>query len=100
RKNGKDWQLVGAMYTAPRSATLEELNERVPLGVARWHSHTNLCMPAKGTVKPDYKRFGLEGSISSQKEGEAAGGIFYPQVFGWMVHVYPYESTTAKMFQQ
>ena len=22
---------------------------------------------------------------------EAAGGRFFPQAFGWMVHVYPYE---------
>ncbi|MDF2773917.1 MAG: hypothetical protein K0S86_3414, partial [Geminicoccaceae bacterium] len=33
-------RLVGAMYTAPKDATPDELNERVPLGIARWHLHT------------------------------------------------------------
>ena len=45
KKTKDGYELVGAMYTAPRTATLDELNERVPLGVARWHQHTNLCIP-------------------------------------------------------
>src|ERR1700683_5059041 len=33
RKSSSGWELVGAMYTMPRSATEEQLNERVPLSV-------------------------------------------------------------------
>ena len=37
-------------------------------------------------------KFGLMGSISTLEACEAAGGKFLPHVFGWMVHVYPYET--------
>ena len=98
-KNG--YELAGAMYTAPRGATLEQLNERVPLGIAQWHAHTNLCMPQAGrATKADRKRFGLTGSISTPQACKEAGGRFYPQVFGWMVHVYPFESSRAKIWTQ
>ena len=29
---------------------------------------------------------------------DAAGGKFYPSIFGWMVHVYPYEDSLDKIF--
>ena len=35
-------------------------------------------------------RFGFTGTISEQAECEAAGGNFHKQIFGWMVHVYPF----------
>jgi hypothetical protein len=89
RKTRDGYELTGAMYTAPRSASLDQLDERVPLGIARWHAHINLCMPQRGTVA-DWSRFGLSGSIATQDACRQAGGQFYPQVFGWMVHVYPY----------
>jgi hypothetical protein len=38
------------------------------------------------------------GSISTQEACEAVGGKFIPQVFGWMLHVYPYEATLEKQF--
>ena len=38
-------------------------------------------------------RFGLNGSISKAEECEAAGGAFMPHIFGWMVHIYPWEKT-------
>jgi hypothetical protein len=28
----------------------------------------------------------------------AAGGRFFPQLFGWMVHVYPFEKTLDKIW--
>src|SRR5579871_449382 len=88
---GGGWELIGAMYTAPRTATLDQLNERVPLSVAQWHVHTNLCIPKRGELRDaDWKKFGLDGSISTADACEAAGGRFFPQIFGWMVHVYPY----------
>jgi hypothetical protein len=101
RKTASGYDLVGAMYTMPRRATEEQLNERVPLSVATWHQHTNLCMPPKGNRDrhhTDWTKFGLRGSISTQEACDAAGGTFYPVVLGWMVHVYPYEDSTAKVF--
>lgn len=99
KKTSGGYELVGAMYTMPKRANEEQLNERVPLSVATWHLHTNLCMPPKGTGKKvDWMKFGLRGSISTEAACEAAGGTFHPVVFGWMVHVYPYEDSSAKIF--
>lgn len=99
KKTASGYELVGAMYTMPKRATEEQLNERVPLSVASWHLHTNLCMPPKGDRRhADWTKFGLRGSITSESACHAAGGTFYPVIFGWMVHVYPYEDTTAKIF--
>jgi hypothetical protein len=101
RKTSDGYQLVGAMYTMPKRATEEQLNQRVPLSVATWHQHTNLCMPPKGNRDrrhTDWTKFGLRGSITTQEACDAAGGTFYPVIFGWMVHVYPYEDSTAKVF--
>jgi hypothetical protein len=101
KKTKTGYELIGAMYTAPQGATLEQLNERIPVGVAQWHAHTNLCMPSGArNVKIDWTRFGLTGSISTPESCKRAGGRFYPQVFGWMVHVYPFETTRAKIWAQ
>jgi hypothetical protein len=87
------------MYTMPKRATEEQLNERVPLSVATWHLHTNLCMPPKDERRTvDYTKFGLKGSITAQEACDAAGGRFFPVMFGWMVHVYPYEDSSQKIF--
>src|SRR5580692_8573095 len=65
-KTKDGYTLIGAMYTAPKNDTLEQLDERVPLGVARWHAHTNLCLPKQGeSAQTDWKKFGLTGSIST-----------------------------------
>jgi hypothetical protein len=40
--------LVGAMYTAPKRASEQELDTRVPLSVAQWHKHINWCLPPRG----------------------------------------------------
>jgi hypothetical protein len=89
------FKLVGAMYTDRVDATEDELNERIPLSIARWHQHINFCKAPTGQKAayfgPDAK-FGLRGSITTQETCEAAQGKFYPHVFGWMVHVYPYET--------
>jgi hypothetical protein len=95
------YTLVGAMYTDRVDANENELNERIPLSVARWHQHVNFCKAPEGQKAgyfgPDAK-FGLLGSISSREACEAAGGTFLPHVFGWMVHVYPYESDPKKVW--
>lgn len=99
KKTSTGYELVGAMYTMPKRATEEQLNERVPLSVASWHLHTNLCMPpAAQRRNADWTKFGLRGSIATQEACDAAGGKFHPVIFGWMVHVYPYEDSTEKIF--
>lgn len=99
QKTPRGYELVGAMYTMPKWATEDQLNERVPLSIATWHLHTNLCIPPIGQrLTADYAKFGLRGSITTREVCDAAGGKFYPVIFGWMVHVYPYEDTTAKIF--
>ncbi|SRR5579885_49895 len=40
-----DYVLVGAMYSAPAYYTPDQLDEMVPLSVARWHQHVNICLP-------------------------------------------------------
>jgi hypothetical protein len=95
-KHGSEYKLVGAMYTAPVGFSEEQLNERVPLSVAQWHQHVNFCRPPKGREREMLGRnpqFGLQGSISTDEACQAAGGTFMPHVFGWMVHVYPWEKT-------
>lgn len=95
------YKLVGAMYTDRVSATEEELNQRVPLSIARWHQHINFCK-APGGHDAEYfgpqARFGLMGSITTKEECETAGGQFHPHLFGWMVHVYPYETDPKKIW--
>jgi len=99
RKTAEGYELVGAMYTMPKRAAEEQLNERVPLSVAMWHLHTNLCMPPKDQRQSaDWTKFGLHGSIATQEGCHAAGGQFHPTIFGWMVHVYPYETSLDKIF--
>lgn len=100
RKAKDSYELVGAMFTAPKSATEQQLNDRVPLSMARWHEHVNLCLPPKGTPlqHADWKQFGLTGSIATQDACVAAGGRWIPQIFGWMVHVYPFETNPEKIW--
>ena len=99
RKTSGGYELVGAMYTMPKRATEEQLNARVPLSIAMWHLHTNLCMPPREQrAHADWSKFGLRGSISTQQACDAAGGRFQPVIFGWMVHVYPYEDSLDKIF--
>jgi hypothetical protein len=94
------WKLAGAMYTAPKRFTEDQLNDRVPLSVARWHKHVNLCLPPKGEpwTPGNFKKFGLAGSIATEEACQEAGGRWVPQIFGWMVHVYPFETDPAKVW--
>ena len=84
-------QLIGAMYTASRRTSEDELNERVPLSVARWHRHVNWCVPARNAKERWFETkngrpvFGPLG-VATEDECKAANGRFIPQAFGWMVH--------------
>jgi len=94
KKTSTGYELVGAMYTAPRGTSEAKLDQRVPLGVARWHRHVNLCFPPKGQgANADWTKFGPNGSIATRAACDTAGGRFFPQIFGWMVHVYPWATT-------
>ena len=93
-KQGDGYKLIGVMYTAKKNASEDDLNARIPLSIAQWHAHVNLCMPPRDRRRealPPNAKFGLAGSIATQEDCDAAGGRFLPQVFGWMVHVYPFE---------
>jgi hypothetical protein len=84
--------LVGVMYTMPADTPLEELDRRIPLSIARWHQHTNLCLPPRGGQDggdPAVRaaEFGPRGRIATREACAAAGGRWFPRMFGWMVHV-------------
>ena len=100
-RHGSSYKLIGAMYTAPKRFTEDELNQRVPLSVAQWHEHVNMCAPPKGKEAEMFAvipRFGLAGSIITKQQCDAAGGTFYPVVFNWMVHVYPFEKDSTDVW--
>jgi hypothetical protein len=91
KKTGDGWRFVGAMYSAPWGSTEEELNERYPLSMAQWHAHVKICVPRDLQdldSLAENPTFGFEGSIASDEECSEAGGRFFPNVLGWMVHVY------------
>ena len=85
--------LVGAMYAAAGRASLEQLDARVPLSVARWHEHVNWCVPPLGRrdrwreTREGRPLFGPKSSIATAAACSAVGGRFLPHIFGWMVHV-------------
>jgi hypothetical protein len=95
-RHGEALTLVGVMYTANKSATQQELDADVPLGIARWHRHVRFCWPPPG-VQND-PRFGFAGTIADDAACRAAGGRWMPELFGWMVHVWPLEQDEAKIW--
>jgi hypothetical protein len=93
-KTGDGYKLIGVMYTAPKSSNWNDLDQRIPLSVAQWHAHINLCLPPadrRSEAWGPHPKFGLAGSITTRTDCDAAGGKFMPQIFGWMVHLYPFE---------
>jgi hypothetical protein len=83
--------LTGAMYTASKRTSEAELDQRVPLSVARWHRHVNWCIPKRNQkdrwaeTRNGRPVFGPLG-VATKEECDDAGGHFIPQAFGWMVH--------------
>lgn len=101
RKHATGYELIGVMYTAPRRFSEAQLDERVPLSIARWHQHVNICLPSGTAVeraRADWTRFGFTGSIATESACKKAGGRWRPVIFGWMVHVYPFEETQEKIW--
>ncbi|HET7566068.1 MAG TPA: hypothetical protein VFJ96_13790 [Gemmatimonadaceae bacterium] len=103
-KHGDSYTLVGAMYTAPRTASLDALNARVPLSVGQWHEHVNLCVPRRGDrarwaeQKDGKPLFGPDGTITTADACAAADGRFFPQLFGWMIHVHPFATSRGSVW--
>ncbi len=99
KKAGDGYELEGAMYTAPRGMSEDQLNERVPLSVAQWHAHVNICFQPDGSRRRmTRKQLGFKGTIATELECQQAGGRFVPQAGGWMIHVYPFEATPTKIW--
>jgi len=95
------FRLEGVMYTDSTSATLSELDQRIPLSVARWHEHINFCAAPANKVREyhgENPRFGMFGSIHTAEACKAAGGTFFPVIFSWMIHVFPYEADLKDLF--
>ena len=96
--------LIGVMYSETPGATLEELDRRVPLSIARWHQHVNLCLPALGTAarrrgsSSGRPVFGPRSPIATPEACAAAGGRFVPRLFGWMVHVNAFADEPAAVW--
>src|SRR3989442_548763 len=90
--------LAGAMCTAPDRTSLDALDQRIPLSVARWHEHVNWCLPPRGQrerwreTRDGKPLFGPKSPIATAEACNAAGGRFVPRLFGWMVHVMAFES--------
>jgi hypothetical protein len=85
------------MYTMPKHASPDRLDDRVPLSIARWHKHVNWCMPEPGEeqrwleTRDGHPVFGPESPISTKAECDAARGKFHPNLFGWMIHANVFE---------
>ena len=96
-------ELLGAMYTAPVSADLAELDRRVPLSVTQWHLHQNVCVPRPLWDEAEWARttrggravYGPGGTAVTEAACERVGGRFLPTVFGWMAHVNAYADDPA-----
>ena len=97
----QEYKLEGVMYTANPDATEDELNERIPLSVVRWHRHVNVCDAPEDRVK-DYlathPKFGMFGSIKTAEACAAERGVFHAYMFTWMIHVFPYEPDFKDVF--
>ena len=99
KKTNDGYALEGAMYTAPRHMTESQLNERIPLSIGQWHAHVNICLAPDGSGRRMTRRqFGFKGTIVDESECRQAGGRFVPQAGGWMIHVYPFEATSEKIW--
>jgi hypothetical protein len=95
------YKLEGVMFTVPPNATEDELNDRIPLSIVRWHKHINFCAAPASKVKEylgKHPKFGMFGSITTAEACQADGGTFYPVIFTWMIHVFPFEKDLKDVF--
>jgi len=96
-----EYMLEGVMYTANPDAAEDELNQRIPLSIGRWHRHVNVCWAPEDRIN-DYKsahpKFGMFGSINTKEACIAERGDFHPYMFTWMIHIFPYETDFKDVF--
>jgi hypothetical protein len=95
------YKLEGVMFTVPPSASEDELNDRIPLSMVRWHEHIKFCAAPADRVKEylgKHPKFGMFGSINSPDACKAEGGTFFPVIFTWMIHVFPFETDLTDVF--
>jgi hypothetical protein len=95
------YKLEGVMFTDRPDATEDELNDRIPLSIVRWHEHTNFCAAPANRVKEylgQHPKFGMFGSIRTAEVCKGEGGTFYPTIFTWMIHVFPFENNLKDVF--
>jgi hypothetical protein len=95
------YKLEGVMFTVPPTASEDELNGRIPLSIVRWHKHINFCAAPASKVKEylgKHPKFGMFGSINTADACKAEGGTFYPVIFTWMIHVFPFEDDWKNVF--
>jgi hypothetical protein len=86
------FRLAGAMYVAPLSATLDDLDAMIPLSVAHWHQHMNICISGSA------RSFRRIPKATTAEACEAAGGRFRAES-RYMVHVMTDAGTNlAKVF--
>jgi hypothetical protein len=90
--------LVGAMYVALPESSTDDLDSRLPLGIAQWHEHVDFCGPTPegvraGTQRVDGPSLARWLAITTREACGAAGGRFVPRMFGWMAHVNLFEGT-------
>jgi len=103
RGPGDSLVLVGAMYTAPARLSDDDLDQRIPLSVARWHEHVNWCIPPRGGAEhwrdstAGHPVFGPQSPIATAEACAAVGGRFLPRIFGWMVHVNAFASDDPRV---
>lgn len=96
KDNLGELRLFGAMYGTSASAATEQLDTLLPISMAHWHKHVNMCYPGRAVPRDGPRKVDagtvflvkLYFSITSAGQCETAGGQFVPVEFGWMAHVY------------
>lgn len=96
------FDLIGAMYTAPKRYSASDLDKRIPISVAQWHKHVNWCLPPRkedqrwAEMRNGRPVFGPLG-VDTREACDSAGGRFVKEVFGWMVHANVFGSDDPKV---
>jgi hypothetical protein len=98
KKTAGRYDLIGVMYYAPGRYSEDELDQRVPLCLARWHRQVNVCLPPSGAEAGNDPRFDSDGTIATEAACNRAGGKWNPEIHGWMVEVYPFETDPKKIW--
>lgn len=97
QKTPEGMVLSGAMYNVAGSEA--DLEAITPLSLVRWHRHVNFCMPPAAEQerwtekKSGQLVFGNFG-VSSEQDCRKAGGVFYRDLSGWMVHANVFSAST------